>query len=263
MPSSATSDAAIADLQRQLAASRQTNTRLETELSSVKSELAAARSSVAAANRSRPRTPPPPAPPPPPLPQAPASPGLKAALEFVSAARQTVRQELPVVNGSEADWTVSAALKGDDFHGPPSFKVGAKSTAYYPLDFTPQWVCEREGELVLTNTATGDKYVFTLKGTGEEPLAEAHHVLECQARQPQTLSLKVFNVAADGAPCGSHLFNMARGGIVVEDDAAACLQVPPRHARDTTATRTRRRVHGAGMSHHRHMHTPPLVISSC
>ena len=29
---------------------------------------------------------------------------------------------------------------------------------------------------------------------------------------------------ADGTPCGSHLFNMARGGIVVEMDAANCLQ---------------------------------------
>lgn len=29
---------------------------------------------------------------------------------------------------------------------------------------------------------------------------------------------------ADGTPCGSHLFNMARGGIVVEQDAANCLQ---------------------------------------
>ena len=28
---------------------------------------------------------------------------------------------------------------------------------------------------------------------------------------------------ADGAACGAHLVNMARGGIVVEDDAAAAL----------------------------------------
>lgn len=27
----------------------------------------------------------------------------------------------------------------------------------------------------------------------------------------------------DGTPCGSHLVNMARGGIVVEEDAAAAL----------------------------------------
>ncbi len=29
---------------------------------------------------------------------------------------------------------------------------------------------------------------------------------------------------ADGTPCGAHLFNLARGGIVVEEDAAACLE---------------------------------------
>ena len=37
---------------------------------------------------------------------------------------------------------------------------------------------------------------------------------------------------ADGTLCGAHLFNVARGGIVVEADAAACLQdgsvCPPR-----------------------------------
>ena len=31
-------------------------------------------------------------------------------------------------------------------------------------------------------------------------------------------------VGADGTPCGNHLVNMARGGIVVEEEAAACLQ---------------------------------------
>ena len=127
--------------------------------------------------------------------------GLKAALEFESHARQPVVQELPIVNGSAQDWSVQAALKAEDFSGPPSLKVPANSTAYYPLEFCPAWACERTGELVLSNQTTGDKYSFSLKGTGEEPLAEAHHVLEGQARKPQSLSLTVFNVAADGQPC--------------------------------------------------------------
>ena len=127
--------------------------------------------------------------------------GLKAALEFESHARQPVVQELPIVNGSAQDWSVQAMLKAEDFSGPPSLKVPANSTAYYPLEFCPSWVCERTGELVLTNQTTGDKYSFSLKGAGEEPLAEAHHVLEGQARKPQSLSLTVFNVAADGQPC--------------------------------------------------------------
>ena len=29
---------------------------------------------------------------------------------------------------------------------------------------------------------------------------------------------------ADNTPCGAHLFNLARGGIVVEEDAVACLE---------------------------------------
>ena len=96
---------------------------------------------------------------------------------------------------------MTAQLKAEDFHGPNSVKISAKSTGYYPLEFAPQWICEKEGTLVLTNTTTGDKYEYTLTGTGEEPLAESHTVLECQARKPQTVSFRPFNVAADGQPC--------------------------------------------------------------
>ena len=62
--------------------------------------------------------------------------GLKAALEFESHARQPVVQELPIVNGSAQDWSVQAALKAEDFSGPPSLKVPAQPYTL-PLPLTP------------------------------------------------------------------------------------------------------------------------------
>eukprot|EP00965_Chrysotila_dentata_P068857 2275583-Pleurochrysis_carterae.AAC.7 len=129
------------------------------------------------------------------------APNTKASLEFTTPARQPVVQELPVVNGMDVDWTVSASLKGEGFSGPPSIKVAPKTTATYPLQFTADWVCQREGELTLHNNTTGDKYVYALKAVAEEPLAEGHLVLQCAARQPQALSFKVHNVSASGDAC--------------------------------------------------------------
>jgi len=126
------------------------------------------------------------------------SPGMRARLEFVAPARQAIRQEVPIVNGMDVDWTVSAQIKGDDFRGPPNVKIPANTTGYYPLEFTPDWVCEREGELTLSNLNTGDKYHFIMKGIGEEPLAEKHIVLSCVARKPEAISFPVFNMMEKG-----------------------------------------------------------------
>ena len=124
-----------------------------------------------------------------------AAPGMRAALEFTSPARASVRQDVPIVNNTDADWTVSANLRGDDFRGPPTTKVSANSTGWYPIEFAPEWVCEREGELTLTNQNTGDKYVFSLRGIGEEPLAEAHIALSVEARVATPITFNVFNMS--------------------------------------------------------------------
>jgi len=128
-------------------------------------------------------------------------PSMHASLEFVAPARQSVRQEVPIVNGMDVDWTVSAHIKGDGFRGPPSVKIPANTAGNYVIEFSPDWVCERLGELTLSNLNTGDKYVFSLMGTGEEPLAEKQVVLACVARRPETIDLSVFNVAENGEQC--------------------------------------------------------------
>ena len=129
------------------------------------------------------------------------APGIEAELVMSAPARHFVRQELPIVNRTDAEWTVTASLKGRGFSGPPSARVPAGETGHYPLEFAPDWTGTYDGSLVLTNGTTGDRYSYSLKGTGEEPLAEGHLVLECTARTPKALPVRVFNATADGAPC--------------------------------------------------------------
>ncbi|RLN56143.1 hypothetical protein BBJ29_005156 [Phytophthora kernoviae] len=68
------------------------------------------------------------------------------------------------------------------FAGPPMLVVPAKRSASYPLTFTPVWICHETRTFVLVNTATQQQFEFELSGYGEEPLAQDHIVLSCQAR---------------------------------------------------------------------------------
>jgi len=66
--------------------------------------------------------------------------------------------------------------------------------------------------------------------TAEQLFSACSHVVVLCALNQQTTGLvdrrmidRMPQVGADGTPCGSHLVNMARGGIVNEDDVAAAL----------------------------------------
>ena len=111
------------------------------------------------------------------------SPGVETTLEFQAPARQTISQEIPIVNKSNRDWTLSANLSGSSaFSGPRSLNVPKGGSAKYTLSFKPMWVSEETALLVLSNGQTGERMQYHLKGTGEEPLAEDHVVIHCQAR---------------------------------------------------------------------------------
>jgi hypothetical protein len=119
------------------------------------------------------------------------SPGTQATLEMAVPARQKITQDIPMVNPSDKDWTFSATLTGAAYSGPRELIVKKKSSATYPLLFAPAWVGEQTGTLVLQNTKTGEKATYDLVGTAEEPLADDHAVIECQAR---TQVQRVFTV---------------------------------------------------------------------
>jgi hypothetical protein len=123
------------------------------------------------------------------------SPGVKTVLEFIAPARQSITQEIPITNNTDADWTLGAALTGGNkiFKGPGNLKVPAGETKNYVLSFSPSWICELTAKLVLNNSATGEKYDYELQGVGEEPLAEDNVVIKCQARDKIAQELTVRN----------------------------------------------------------------------
>ena len=74
------------------------------------------------------------------------------------------------------------SLSGSHFSGPRDIIVEPGATKNYTLAFKPDWVTQSEGQLLLVNTVTSEKYQYTLKGVAEDPLAEGHLVVSCQAR---------------------------------------------------------------------------------
>ena len=122
-----------------------------------------------------------------------------AAFEFECAARGSIAQDIPMVNPGDKTLVYAATFGGNtgaNFSGPKEITVGAKSTALYRLTFSPRWMGRIQGEVVL-KCPTGELTVWTLSGKASEPLAEAHVVLETQARVGTSKQLRVPNVLVD------------------------------------------------------------------
>mmetsp|Transcript_4456 Transcript_4456/g.14438 ORF Transcript_4456/g.14438 Transcript_4456/m.14438 type:complete len:1214 (+) Transcript_4456:374-4015(+) len=120
-----------------------------------------------------------------------------ASLSFECSARQSIRQEIPMVNTSDKTLTISAQISGQHFSGPRDVTVPPESTVNYSLVFRPPWIGTYNGELKMDINATGESSVYTLVGTGVEPLAEKHLLIQCNARTPVTKKLHVPNVSND------------------------------------------------------------------
>lgn len=111
------------------------------------------------------------------------SPGVNIELQFSVPARKLVMQDIPITNTTDQPWKISSTLKGEGFTGPKDLRVPAKTTVNYPLTFLPIRPGPVEGELVLQNPETLEKYIYTLNGEIEDPLAEDKIQLNCQARE--------------------------------------------------------------------------------
>ena len=122
-------------------------------------------------------------------------PGVHSELEFTVPARQSVIQEIPLTNKSSEPYTVKAFVKGSFFSGPAEVVIPPGENRNYQLTFRPQWICSVEGELVLENHLSGEKYTYILKGVGEDPLPEDHVRVETQARQKVDIEFKVPNIS--------------------------------------------------------------------
>ncbi|CEG49593.1 uncharacterized protein PHALS_07349 [Plasmopara halstedii] len=125
---------------------------------------------------------------------------VQTQLDFVSPARQSIVQDIPISNPTETSWLLQAIFGTSNlercsmFSGPASLIVPAKRSATYPLTFTPLWIKHETRTFVLVNNTTQEQFEFQLSGHGEEPLAQDHIVLNCQARTNIVHEFQVFTL---------------------------------------------------------------------
>ena len=118
-----------------------------------------------------------------------------AALEFECCVRQSIVQEIPLVNSGKRVMSVHAKFSGDveffagvgrDLVVPPGQKV------LYPLQFRPLKPGTFVGKLTLK---TGDESItYTLRGVADEPLCEGTVIIDAVARRKSVQSFVVPNV---------------------------------------------------------------------
>ncbi|MEW5311269.1 MAG: hypothetical protein WDW38_002999 [Sanguina aurantia] len=121
-------------------------------------------------------------------------------LEFTTTARQPITQDVPLVNTStESSMTVNASITGSAFTGAREISVPAGCTVNYPLQFRPVSTGVFKGVLELSIPSSGERNIYTLQGRAHEPVAEAHIIVECQARKPATKAIAVPNIVGSAA----------------------------------------------------------------
>ena len=118
---------------------------------------------------------------------------LKAILEMNVPARSEVTQNLPIVNNTERDWNIKItwmpdpAKNGNYFiinsNYSTSFPVKRNSIGNFPITFKPKWAAVAEAKLIMSNPLTLDNFEYQIVGNGEEPLAEEHIEIKCEAKQ--------------------------------------------------------------------------------
>ncbi|KAJ3096695.1 Cilia- and flagella-associated protein 47 [Phlyctochytrium planicorne] len=108
--------------------------------------------------------------------------GSKAEIDFLTPVRQSLTQDIPIVNKTDDDWTIKASLQGQYFTGPHALVAPAHSISNYSVTFKPTRAIEVEGMLTISNLHTAQKHVYHLKGAGQEPLPEEHREIKCSVR---------------------------------------------------------------------------------
>ncbi|KAF5834411.1 flagellar associated protein [Dunaliella salina] len=117
-------------------------------------------------------------------------------LLFEAPTRQTVTQEIPLLNTGEQTMTVVASLLGPSkaFSGNKEAYVPPGASLPYILTFKPLTQGEHKCTLELSIPATGERNVYTLVGKAADPVAESHIVIECQARKTASRNIAVPNI---------------------------------------------------------------------
>ncbi|KAI9352744.1 hypothetical protein BDR26DRAFT_203341 [Obelidium mucronatum] len=119
--------------------------------------------------------------------------GSKADLELQTPARQPLVQEIPIINKTDDDWTIKATIEGPYFTGAATIVAKSRATTLYNLSFCPPKSGETTGLLTLVNNHTSQKYIYGLRGIGQEPLPEENREIECVARETVSETFLVHN----------------------------------------------------------------------
>ena len=134
------------------------------------------------------------------------APNTLAQLTFETTARESITQDIPIVNNTDNDWVIKAQflIGAEEFTCPMDFiakKKGAAgaTTSFFPLTFSPKWVCDVQCHLMLNNATTNEAYEYEMSGTAEEPAAEDHVTIRCKARDPTSHKFKVKNFSSEMA----------------------------------------------------------------
>lgn len=135
------------------------------------------------------------------------APNTYCSLTFHTQARKHITQEIPIVNSTDRDWIIKPnfAQTGHEFDGPREFTAkkrqanGQANVSCYPLTFKPDWICDVKGQLLLQNTGTQETYEYDIQGIAEEPLAEEHVIIECEAREKASHRFVVRNYSSQPA----------------------------------------------------------------
>ena len=124
----------------------------------------------------------------------------RMTLEMNAHARDSVTQEIPIVNNGDKEWNVKVKLVQDAgldlFTASKDFIVKKKTTANVTVTFRPEWVCEAHARLDIEIPATAETYEFELIGRGEEPRAEEHYVIQCRVKERSKHYISVPNYRA-------------------------------------------------------------------
>ncbi|XP_065057284.1 cilia and flagella-associated protein 47-like isoform X2 [Rhopilema esculentum] len=119
--------------------------------------------------------------------------GSDIELEFTSPTHESVTQNIPVVNGSERDWTLYAKIDGEGFYGPEELYCPKQTSKSYALTFKPMYEGVVKGQLRLINTISGTETIFLLRGEGRKPLQNGHLELDCEVKQSKSYELEIPN----------------------------------------------------------------------
>lgn len=111
----------------------------------------------------------------------------RMTLEMTAQARESVSQEIPIVNNADKEWKVNVKLSQDAgldlFTATKDLIVKKRTTGNVLITFRPEWVCEARARLDIEIPATAETYEFELIGHGEEPRAEEHYVIQCRVKE--------------------------------------------------------------------------------